>query len=448
VATGFTFGSVPARQGRDVVAGVRAFRALRFTPEAGDLADLIAPPYDVIDAAQRERLGSKSPFNIVNLTLPLGEADPAEPGNRYECAGALISDWKEKGILTHEAEPSLTVLREEFRVDCRECRRTGVQAAVRLGRYGEGEISPHERTLDGPRADRLALVRATKANLSSVFLLVSDGSGEVRECLAEITAREPDHDVQGPDEARRLVWFEREAATIERLQESLSGLAAVIADGHHRYETALAYRDELAGGQGGPGEAAHVLCHVVPVEDEGLVVLPTHRTVTPKRAADAEKLVAALRAKFALEEVSREEAAVYAASPPATGDAQGFCVVLGRPARVLRAELRDAAEMIARAPEHHPAWRALDVPCLHLLVIEDILGIAHEEVAAGGRVKYSRDAGETISAVESEGGIGFILRPTPPEAVLDVARAGERMPQKSTYFYPKVAAGLTMRSLR
>ncbi len=442
--------------------GARAFRALRFTPEAGRLADLIAPPYDVINEAERERLASKGPHNIVRLALPEGDADPAKPGNRYERAGALMAEWRAGGVLAEEAEASLTIIREEFESGGRTRRRTGVQAAVRLDRYqerpgrpgGEGEVFPHERTLSGPRADRLALMRATRANLSPVFLLVPDSSGEIRSALAEIAAREPDHDIRGPDEARRRCWIERDSAMVERLEEATAGLPAVIADGHHRYETALAYRDEVAQAGKDPGKAAHVLCHIVPVEDEGLVVLPCHRMVKPGTPVEVEKLLAALGGNFELREITREEAFRYPTEQPAGGGRRGFVLAVGSPARLFRAELRDRAVRAVQAvidelaPDRAEAWLGLDVSCLHLLVIEDVLGVTPDEVARGGCVTYTRDAEETVRAAESEGRLGFILRPVPPRAVLDVACAGQRMPQKSTYFHPKVAAGFAMRLLK
>jgi uncharacterized protein (DUF1015 family) len=432
----------------------RAFRALRFSARAGKLADLVAPPYDVIKGAERDRLGSRDAHNLVKLTLPEGDSDPAVPGNRYERAGALMSQWRERGVLVRDPEPSLTVVQEEFDHDGRTCLRTGVQAAVGLDSCGEGRVFGHERTLPGPRVDRLALMRTTKANLSPVFLLVSDEPGEVRAALAEVTARAPDHDVRGAPfgktASRTRVWIERGAQLIERLEKAVAERPAVVADGHHRYETALTYRDELARAGEDPGWAAHVLSHLVPVEDEGLVVLPYHRAAKPKDAAgvaNAEKLLSALEESFDVEEVSREQAADFTSSAPGRDERQGFVVATGNPARLFRAELRDRAAMAARSPEHGEDWRALDVSCLHVLVIEDVLGITPDEVAGGEYVAYSSDLEETVAAVETEGRLGFIVRPTPAEAVLAVARAGELMPQKSTYFFPKVAAGFARRSL-
>ena len=435
--------------------GARAFRALRFSAQAGKLADLVAPPYDVIKGAERDRLGSKDvhndALNIVELTLPEGDSDPGVPGNRYERAGALMSEWREQGVLVEDAEPSLTVIQEEFDHDGRACLRTGVQAAVGLETSGEGRVFRHERTLPGPRLDRLALMRTTKANLSPVFLLVSDEPGEMRAALAEVTARAPDHDVRGAPlgktAARTRVWIERGSTLIERIEKAVAVRPAVIADGHHRYETALAYRDELARAGEDAGGAAHVLCHMVPVEDEGLVVLPYHRAVRPKDAADAEKLLSALEDRFDIEEVSREQVADFASGAPGEDARQGFVLATGNPVRLYRARLRDRAAMAARSPEHGDEWRGLDVSCLHVLVIEDVLGITPDEVAGGEYVAYSSDLEETVAAVETEGRLGFIVRPTPAEAVLAVARAGELMPQKSTYFFPKVAAGFAMRSL-
>ncbi len=428
--------------------GARAFHALRYTEKAGPLADLVAPPFDVMSAGERAKFAAKSPHNVVHLTLPEeGEADGGLPGTRYEHAARLLEDWLASGAVAVEEEPSMTVVRETFTVDGREYVRTGVELALRLDAYGEGEVYPHERTLEPPKVDRLALMRTTRANLSPTFALVPDEDGELRAAIADVTSREPDDTVSGPDAAERRVWYERDQSGLDRIAEAVAGRPAVIADGHHRYETALNYRDQLALAGNDPGEAAHVLCHVVPVEDPGLVILPTHRGVAPRAGLDEEDFLARLAGRFETEETTRERAIEFARGPGEGGTPRGFVVVVGRPPRLYLARLRDASGMDERAPGRPEAWRGLDVSCLHLLVIEDVLGITPGEVASGGSVSYSQDASAVIAAVERGGGFGFILRPTPPRAVAAVARAGEKMPQKSTYFYPKVAAGFAMRLL-
>jgi uncharacterized protein (DUF1015 family) len=291
-------------------------------------------------------------------------------------------------------------------------------------------------------------MRATRANLSPIFVLVPDEDGALRAALDEACAREPDVSLSGPDAARRRVWLERDAASLSRIEALLTDRPAVLADGHHRYETALCYRDELASQGADTAEADLILCHVVPTDDPGLVVLPTHRVVTPRGSAGPERLLAALGERFEVSQVSREEAVAFAHRAPEPGQRQAFVVALGRPARLYRATLRDAGEMARRAPDRAPAWRELDVPCLHLLVIEDILGIGAVESGPGRPISYTHDASAAIAAAEHEGGVSFILRPTTPDSVAAVARAGERMPQKSTYFHPKVAAGFAMRRLR
>ena len=421
----------------------RAFRALRFTAKAGAIESLVAPPYDVMSAEARANLAAKSPHNIVHLTLPEGDADGGGSEGRYERAAGLLKDWLGSGAIEVEAEPSVTVVQEVFSADGTQRRRTGVEVAVRLASYGEGEIYPHERTLEPPKIDRLALMKATKAQLGPAFLLVPDEDGELRGAIGDMCSREPDVSIAGPDDARRRIWYERDEGRLRRIERALAGRPAVIADGHHRYETALNYRDDL--GASGNDSAAFVLCHVVPVGDQGLVVLPTHRVVQPASPVKPAELLAELEANFEVEEIAREPAIEFARRAPAEGEAQGFVIALGRPPEFRLLTLREAGAMAERSPDRAEAWRALDVPCLHLLVIEDVLGITPGEVASGRRISYSHDAATVVAAVEHEGGLGFILRPTTPEAVSMVARAGEKMPQKSTYFYPKVAAGLAMR---
>ena len=431
------------------MSDARAFRALRFTPKAGAIENLVAPPYDVMTSEARANLAVKSPHNIVHLTLPEGEADGGLLEGRYERAARLIEDWLGSGAIEVEAEPSMTVVQEVFDADGavgaegKARVRTGVEVAVRLTAYGEGDIYPHERTLEPPKIDRLALMKATRAQLGPAFLLVPDEDGELRAAIGDTCSREPDASVDGPDEAKRRVWYERDEGRLRRIEKVLEGRPAVIADGHHRYETALNYRDEL--GASGNDPAAFVLCHIVPVGDPGLVVLPTHRVVQPASPLEATGLLAKLARSFDVEEIARERAIEFARRAPAEGEPQGFVIALGRPPAFRLLMLREAGAMAERSPDRAEAWRALDVPCLHLLVIEDVLGITPGEVASGRRISYSHDASTVIAAVEHEGGLGFILRPTTPEAVSRVARAGEKMPQKSTYFYPKVAAGFAMR---
>ncbi|MHC4200474.1 MAG: DUF1015 domain-containing protein [Planctomycetota bacterium] len=424
----------------------RAFRALRFTAKAGAIESLVAPPYDVMSSEARAKLAAKSPHNIVHLTLPQGEAEGEPFEARYERAAGLLKHWLDSGAVEVEAEPSVTVVQEVFSADGTRRERTGVEVAVRLTAYGEGEIYPHETTLEPPKVDRLALMRSTRTQLGPTFLLVPDEDGELRAAIGDMCSREPDASVDGPDEAKRRVWYERDEGKLRRIEQALAGRPAVIADGHHRYETALNYRDGLGASDNDP--AAFVLCHLVPVGDPGLVVLPTHRVVQPASPVEPAALLAKLEANFEVKEITREAAIDFERRAPAEGEAQGFVIALGRPPEFRMLTLREAGAMAERSPDRAEAWRALDVPCLHLLVIEDILGISPGEVASGRRISYSHDAATVVTAVEHEGGLGFILRPTTPEAVSRVARAGEKMPQKSTYFYPKVAAGFAMRLMR
>jgi len=424
------------------VPQAKAFRALRFSPRAGGIEELVSPPYDVMGPADRARFAGRSEHNLVHLTLPEG------PGDRYERAAALLNEWLDSGAVEVEAVPSMTVVREAFTHDGGEFARTGIEVAMRLAAYEECIIFPHERTLSAPKADRLSLMRATATQPEPVFMLVPDEKGDLRRAIAAASEREPDHEISGPDEARRSAWIERDSERLAAVERAMADRPAIIADGHHRYETALAYRDEVAAAKGEGGEAAFVLAHVVPIGDAGLVVQPTHRTLGRPAGLDMDAFLSKLKEKFAVEPVTREDVIEFARKEPSPGEAQAFVVALGGPERLLRATLKDAATMTTRTPDRADAWRALDVPCLHLLVIEDMLGITPDQITAGA-ARYSHDAAEAIaSAVEGTDSISFILRPTPPGAVAAVARAGERMPQKSTYFYPKVASGFAMRLLR
>lgn len=429
------------------MAELGAFRALRYGAGAGRLADLLAPPYDVVGAAERRELASRSPHNLVHLLLPEGEDEGGLLESRYDRARRLLRSWVESGVLEADGRPSMLVVRERFRLHGGERVRTGIEAALTLCRYGEGDVFPHEHTIEGPRADRLRLLRAVRTNLSQVLVLVPDADGALRELMERATGARPDHEIEGPDAASRSVWRIYDEGITSAFAEAAARRPAVIADGHHRYETALAYRDELRARGTGAGEASAVLCHVVPVEDPGLAVLPTHRVVTPRRPVARGSLIEGLGACFEMEPVDRDRLRAFARAAPGEGSPPEFAVAFGRPIEIRLARLRDGDSMARRAPGRAEAWRGLDVAAAHLLVMEDLLGVSEGDLTRGGLVSYTHDGEAALAAAAAEGGVAIVLRPTPPGAVVRVACAGERMPQKSTYFYPKVAAGVALRPL-
>jgi uncharacterized protein (DUF1015 family) len=393
------------------MAVVSSFCALRYDPvRVGDLAAVVAPPYDVISPAQQDALYGRSPYNVVRLILP-------RESERAEAAAATLRAWMASGVLARDPAPALYFYSQEFSLkDGSRHRRDGVLCRLGLEEFGTGVVRPHERTFPGPKADQLALLRATGAYLSPIFGLYArprerlrDVAGVAGDPLIEI--------VQDHREVHR-VWRVDDAAAVARVSAALTPETIFIADGHHRYETALAYRAER--GAAGPRS---ILAFVSNMEEEGLLVLPTHRLLrVPLRLAPA-----------ALEERLRECFAVEPLEAVTPRPAGAIDVVL--PDRRLRLRARVAATAcLVHLP---PSVRRLDVALLHVAILEPVLG-------AGSRdLEFTHDDDEAVEAVASgRSTAAFLLNPPTVAEVRAVCLAGELMPEKSTYFYPKLASGL------
>jgi uncharacterized protein (DUF1015 family) len=422
------------------MARLEPFRTLRYEPSvAGPLEDLIAPPYDVIDAELREDLIARSPHNVVEMDLP--EPGPGDR-DRYANAAAALGDWLERGVLVREDEPALWVLRQDYRApDGTDRVRTGFFARVRVEEYGPGRIRPHERTHPGPKEDRLRLTRATRANLSPIFSLFPDPSGTVEELLDEAQAKAPDAEAADHEGTRNTIWRLGAPEKIAALREALAGAELLIADGHHRYETARFYAEEI----GGEGDHRYVLMLLVSLSDPGLLVFPTHRLLNGL-ADDREKqeaIRAALMRDFEIEAL--DDATEL--EPTANGGvAFGYMDSFHKkPYRVTLKDQAIADAALAGMPE---PYRRLDTAVLEALILRGALCMSEDDIAHLRGLDYSKNLADAISRVESGAAdAGFFLRATPVAQVREVAEAGESMPPKSTYFYPKVPTGLVFNPL-
>jgi uncharacterized protein (DUF1015 family) len=416
------------------MADVQPLRALHYDPAvAGPLADVVAPPYDVIDAGQRAELLARSPFNVVAVDLPQGEPDP------YAAAGALFAKWQSQGALARDAEPALWAHTQDYTgPDGQRRTRRGFFCRVRIEDYGPGRVRPHERTHPGPKEDRLRLTRATRANVSPIFSLYSDPEQAAWRALAPATAREPWGEVSDSDGTVHRLWRVADPEAIAAVQAATAGAELLIADGHHRYETMQAYAEEV----GGEGEHRYILMCLVALEDPGLTVFPTHRLVNGLDKARREALEAVLQRDFEIAEVPLAEIA----PPPGTGPlALGFIDSSGRP---LRLTLRDQAIADAALADHSEAYRHLDTGVLETLLLKGALGLGDEDIAHFNGLFYARDTDEALTMVASGAyDAAFLMRPTPVEQVRAVAAEGENMPPKSTYFFPKLLTGLLFNPL-
>jgi uncharacterized protein (DUF1015 family) len=416
------------------MADVQPFRTLRYdSREAGPLEDLVAPPYDVIDERMRAQLAARSPYNVVELDLP----------ESYEGAARALQDWREKGVLVQEDDPAMWVLRQDYAApDGSHRTRTGFFARVRVEEYGAGRIRPHERTHPGPKEDRLNLTRATHVNLSPIFSLYPDASGAAKETLAQATGGEPFAEVVDHEGTRNALWRLGDPDHLAALQGALADAELLIADGHHRYETARVYADEI----GGEGDHRYVLMLLVALDDPGLLVFPTHRLLTGLKH-DSGKQIAirdTARRDFDIEPLGDP----HELEPPTNGSQVSFGYMdsfFKKPFRMTLKDQRIADEALPGMPE---PYRRLDTAVLEAVFLRGALHMSEDDISHLRGLDYSKSLDDAIERVESgTADAGFFMRATPVEQVREVAEAGESMPPKSTYFYPKVPTGLVFNPL-
>ncbi len=428
---------------------VLPFRGLRYAET--DLSALICPPYDVISPEEQQELCRRSPLNVVRLECGESRPDDGPSENRYTRAAAALRDWLERGVLVRDQSNSFYAHNQRFEHEGRRVTRLGLLARVRLHEWNEGPIRPHEHTLSKPKEDRLNLLRATRLNISPIMALYRDDDARVRGAI----------EAAGSD-ARPLATArsEGEEHSVSRVDGGATGLLVgvfrdktlYVVDGHHRYETALAYlkeRRSRAPTWTGDEPENFVLMTLIAREDPGLLVLPTHRLL--KGVSVPDDLGAWLERCFAVEDVSDvargwpELRSLLAAK----SEERAAFALAAEDGRRLIAQLRDAASIADDLPADAPAsWRSLDAAVLQEVVLRGILGVEQQSAAADGSLAFTHDGEEALRLVEARAySLAFLLRPTPVDRVLALADAGERMPQKSTYFHPKLSAGLVMNPL-
>jgi uncharacterized protein (DUF1015 family) len=421
------------------MARVEPLAALHYDPAvAGPLQDLAAPPYDVIDPEQRAELQSRSPYNVVAIDLP---EDP-DGGDRYAHAATLLERWQADGAVVRDDEPALWALVQEYTApDGRRLTRNGFFARVRVEEYGPGAIRPHERTHPGPKADRLSLTRATRANLSPIFSLYSDPQLTAWRALEPATrSDEPFGEFTEADGTHNRIWRVADPDVIATVTQATSSAELLIADGHHRYETARVYADEI----GGDGEHRYVLMCLVALQDEGLTVFPTHRLVDGLRDTDKpERLATTLRECFDIEPIDVDD---LVPGDDAAGIVMGYMDSHFK--RAFRLTLKDQAIADAALAGMPEPYRRLDTAVLEALVLKGPLGLSEDDISHLDGLGYARSFEEARELVQSGTyDAGFYLRGIPVSQIQEIAAAGVNMPPKSTYFFPKVPTGLLFNPL-
>jgi len=443
------------------MARIYPFRAWRYNPSAVRLADVVTQPYDKISPAMQQAYYQRSPYNLVRIILGLPELFDAEKGeNVYSRAARDFRSWREQGVLVQEHDPCVFAYAQRFRVPGTDIvkERRGFIALGKLHDYSEKVVFRHEQTLSKPKSDRLNLLKATRAHFGQIFMLYSDPSGSVEKNLYDGNGT-ADAEVTDEYGVLHRLWRVNNPSAIGLLTTAMADKKLIIADGHHRYETALNYAREHghatvqaeSSGSGlpqPPYPEAAVMMTFVNMDSDGLVILPTHRVVHSLEGFE----LAAFRAKaeefFAVETLAPGDAQSYLATLTSQATSQmgtAFVAVTRSGDFLLRAKPEKMAKALAEVPERQ---RQLDLTQLHSIVLDRLLGLDAEKVREQMNLRYLRDAGEAVDQVrKGEADVAFLTNPVTMEQLREVAFAGEVMPQKSTDFFPKLLSGLTIYAL-
>ncbi|MBX3434467.1 MAG: DUF1015 domain-containing protein [Pirellulales bacterium] len=444
-----------------------AFRGIRYDlGHVGSLSDVIAPPYDVIDPALQEELYKKHPAGVVRLILNRDEPGDDESSNRYTRAARFLKQWQREGVLFTEGAPAIYVYHQAFNEGGQTFTRRGFMARVRLEKFGEGNIHPHEETHGGAKADRFNLWNACRANLSQIFGLYPDDANEAQSILeAAIVGVTPLEATDHLGVVHRI-WPVSDVSVITQVTKAMGGRPVYIADGHHRYETALNLRDHVAAeyaAAGKPFDGEHpanfVLMMCVSMSDPGMLVLPTHRLFRGVPALSASELAAKLGDCFTTEPAGHgPDRALTLWEEIETEDRQGtfgFYTAEDDAWTLARITPAGLAKMAEISTDHCADWQGLGVSLLHRLVVDTLLDLpnlpAPKYLRALAEVPTSLregdSAGRDLTGQEGSGGrfnLAALVMPATVDHIRAISNAGERMPAKSTYFYPKLLSGLVL----
>ncbi|MBP3579753.1 MAG: DUF1015 domain-containing protein [Clostridia bacterium] len=424
------------------MAEVKAFKALRFTDKAGDISKNVCPPYDIISEEERLEYISESENNIIRLEKPVGE-------DAYNKAKQLYLEWREKGIIDTDAKEGYYVYEEEFEALGNQYKIKGIFAKVRIEEFEKGVVLPHEETLSKAKQDRFDLMCATHCNFSPIYCMYTDEKREITSIIDSMSKDAPEIEFTAKDGVIQRLWKSEDEQINGKVESLFKDKQLFIADGHHRYETALRFRNKLRD-EGVIVDENHpanfIMMFLIDMENDGLVVFPTHRMITDLDSFNTEKALDGMKEYFDVEQIKESEID------------EKLAMLVNKKANVLVSPdgefylsvMKDSAkEKLSKMnPDKSEAYKGLDVTVLHSLILENILGIDKENMAKQINLKYTRDKDEAINSVKTgKANCAFIINPTKVTEIKDVALAGEKMPQKSTYFYPKLITGLVMNLL-
>ena len=429
------------------MAKIAPFKGIRYNPKKiKDMSAVVTPPYDVIDDAAQKMYYEKNPYNIIRLELGYQFPDDSEKDNRYTRAATTYQTWLEKEILIREAREALYLYEQEFSINAVNYRRTGLFARVKLEDFADGKILPHEETLVKPKADRLDLMSECAANFSPVFVFYVDPQMKLSQDLQEIKNRHPEIALTDDLGEQHRVWALTDPTLHQKITSTLENQILYIADGHHRYETALEYyrrnKDKHPG-------SSYVLMYLVNACDPGMVVLPTHRIIHSLPDFDLSGFQKRLEEYFLVEKINdtQPEDLVGILNKQQEMGKTAFIMGTREPALYLLV-LRDPSNVQVLSPDKSSAWCSLDAAVLQIMVFQKILNLSPEKIARQENITYTRDEAAALKTLNKEAQLIFLLNPTKISQIIKVASAGDKMPQKSTYFYPKLLTGLIINNLK
>jgi uncharacterized protein (DUF1015 family) len=434
----------------NTMAQVRPFRALHYNPEKiADLSSVITQPYDKISADMQSAYYARSPYNLARIIRGRENPGDTPQDNVYTRAMQDFESWTHNNVLLADAQPALYPYYQEYGVPSQpgvKKERRGFIGLCRLEDYAARIVHRHEETLSGPKADRMELLKKTRAHFGQIFFLYSDPDGIVEGLLAGQAAGKPWEELQDEYGTRHSVWRVADASTLSEIVGLMQDKNLVIADGHHRYETALAFRSACSAESAGDNPCDYVMATFIRMETEGLTILPTHRVVHSLPAFDWSRFQTEAQKMFDWEELELSRASSgLRESMAQSGRLRPTVAAYAGKGKLALLRLKRDFELGRVLPDLSEAQRRLDVIILHRLVLERALGIDAQAVREEKNIRYVRELSEALSEVDSgRGQICFLMNPTPIESVRDVAFGGGVMPQKSTDFYPKLLSGLTI----
>ncbi len=431
------------KTGDDNMALVKGFRGLRFnTEKSGNIADVVCPPYDIISEEQRLAYIEKNEYNIIRLELPKGD-------NPYENAATILKSWESNGILMREKKDAVYIYEEEFTAYDKKYSVKGCIVRVKVEEFEKGIILPHEFTLSKAKEDRLNLMKAANCNFSQIYALYSDKENKTISRLNKLSAATPDIELTDGDDVTHRMWIVTDEAEVTAICSDFDNRQLFIADGHHRYETALNYRNYCReNGLSKEGDAVdYQMMMLVNMEHPGLVVFPTHRIVRDLSSFNKQTVLNACTEYFDITEYPSIENMESVLTELYALDKKAFGMYCGDSSWTLLV-LKSFDIMEKLLPNASKASQGLDVSVLHTLILEKLMDIDAENMAKQINLTYVKQADDALQAVDNgKANCAFILNPTKISEICDVSSAGEKMPQKSTYFYPKLITGLVMNKL-